>query len=107
MVVVGSGVVVVVVGSGVVEDVVGAKTHCPHSGQLHPELQKHALTPVLPNGECEFAGQFTHTYAGGATTAVVSRACQQQLPCADTWASGRPGVAGVAGAIILCCACGR
>lgn len=49
---VGSGVVVV--GSGVV---VGAKTHGPPPGPLYPALQVHASCDVLPNGECELAGQ--------------------------------------------------
>jgi hypothetical protein len=36
-------------------------THGPPAGPLYPVLQVHAFCDVLPNGECEFAGQGLHS----------------------------------------------
>jgi hypothetical protein len=78
--VVGSGVVELVVGSGAVEDVVSAKTHGPPAGPIYPVLQVHALTSVLPKGDCECAGQSTHTYADSATPADASGSSSSRRP---------------------------
>ena len=57
--------------------VVAAKAHGPPAGPPYPALHVHALGDVLRAGECEFAGQSTHT---SSTTAGAPGSSSSRRP---------------------------